>query len=89
MVTIGIYLDIPHGTVGILLYCNTAVRGLTDIYARFPRVTVLEEECGYISKTLSMAVLQHLCNIFKSIITLLVFVKIEKSLSVRYYMQQN
>ena len=42
------------------------MRGLTDIYARFAP----EGECGYISKTPSTAVLQQLCDIFKSLVAL-------------------
>ena len=45
----------------IIICCNTAARGLTDIHAPS------EGECGYISKTLSMSVLQHLCNSCKLI----------------------
>ena len=43
-----------------------AARGLTDIYAQFRGHTVPEGECEYISKTLSMSVLQHLYNTFNS-----------------------
>ena len=43
--------------------CNTAARGLTDIYAR-------SGECRYISKTPNMSVLQRLCNIFNSRVVL-------------------
>ena len=47
-----------------LICYNMAERGLTDIYARSRGRTAPEEECGYISKTLSTSVLQHLCNTF-------------------------
>ena len=50
----------------IIIGCNTTARGLTDIYARSRGHTTPEGECGYISKTLSTSVLQHLCNIFNS-----------------------
>ena len=43
-----------------------AARGLTDVYARSQRCTAPEGECGYINKTLSTSVLQHLCNTFNS-----------------------
>ena len=73
--------DLAGYILCVLIYCNMAKRGLTDIYARFLRVP--EGECGYISKTLSTAVLQQLCNIFKSIVAV-VLVTIEMLL-LRYY----
>ena len=47
-----------------------AVRGLTDISALSLGRAAPEGECGYISKTQSTAMLQQLCNIFKSIAVL-------------------
>ena len=50
-----------------LIYCNTAVKGLTDIICKTPQECAAPEgECGYVSKTLSTSVLQHLCNAFNS-----------------------
>ena len=49
-----------------LIYCNTAVRDLTDIYAQLRGHAAPEGECGYISKISSTSVLQHLCNTFSS-----------------------
>ena len=46
----------------LLIGCNTAARGLTDIYARSRGRAAPEGECGYISKTPSMSMLR-LCNI--------------------------
>ena len=49
-----------------LIGCNMAARGLTDIYTRSQGHAAPEGECGYISKTPSMSVLQCLSNIFNS-----------------------
>ena len=49
-----------------LIGCNTAARGLTDIYARSQGHAAPDGESGYISKTPSMSMLQRLCNIFNS-----------------------
>ena len=59
----------------LIIYCNTAARGLTDIYIYiyiyiymhdFRGPAASEGECGYISKTPSTSMLQHLCNTFNS-----------------------
>ena len=56
----------PPKNMIVILYCNTAARGLTDIYAQSRGHTAPKGEFGYISKTPSTSVLQHLCNTFNS-----------------------
>ena len=56
------YSNVDINTVG----CNTAARGLTDIYTQSQGRTPSEGECECISKNLISSVLQRLCNIFNS-----------------------
>ena len=51
----------------------------------FRGCAVPEGEYGYISKTPSTTVLQHLCNILKSIVTLYIVPVTIETLSLRYY----
>ena len=52
--------------VHVYICCNMAVRDLTDIYVHTtPERPMCDQgEYGYISKTLSTTMLQHLCNVF-------------------------
>ena len=49
--------------INTLIYCNTTVRDLTDIYGG---CAAPKGECGYISKTPSTSMLPYLCNTFNS-----------------------
>ena len=63
-----------------------ALRGLIDIHIVTPRgCTAPKGKCKYISKTPCMAILQHLCNTFKSIVACSVVPVTIEMLSVRYY----
>ena len=62
-----------------------AVRGLTDIHARFQGHTVPEGDCGHVSITQSTSVLQHLCNTFDSMYSITQNCRGITMLQVRYY----
>ena len=61
------FSEIEAYIVHTLICCNMAAGGLTNIYAQH---AAPERECGYISKTPSTTVLQHLYKILKSIVAL-------------------
>ena len=56
-----------HKYIHKLIGCNTAVRGLTDIYAQSQRHTAPKGEYGYTTKTPACPC-HNLCNAFNRLV---------------------